>query len=56
MIRFLTEYWGTIVIGAAVAAGIILVIVRLHRNKKKGQSSCGCGCENCPSSGICHKK
>lgn len=55
MLRFFAENWGTLVIGALVLLAVVLVIVRLYRNRKKGKSSCGCGCENCPSAGMCHK-
>ena len=56
MLNFLTENVGTLVIGAAVAAVLVSIVVKLVRNKKKGASSCGCGCSSCPSSGMCHKK
>lgn len=56
MLGFLAENWGSILIGAILAAVIVLIVVKLFRNKKKGKTSCGCGCEQCPSSGMCHKK
>ncbi|MBS5481224.1 MAG: hypothetical protein KHX46_08840 [Clostridiales bacterium] len=34
----------------------MLVVIKLRRDHKKGTSPCGCGCDNCPSSGMCHKK
>lgn len=54
MLDFLAENWGSILIGAILAAVIVLIVVKLVRNKKKGKTSCGC--EQCPSSGMCHKK
>lgn len=53
---FLAENWGTILVGAVVACAVVLVVVKLYRDKKHGKTSCGCGCDNCPSSGMCHKK
>lgn len=56
MLGFLAANWGSILIGAILAAVIVLIVVKLFRNKKKGKTSCGCGCEQCLSSGMCHKK
>lgn len=56
MLRFFADYWGTIVIGAVLAAIVTGVIVKLIKNKKNGKSSCGCGCEHCPSSCACRRK
>ena len=56
MLRFLADYWGTIVIGAVLAAIVIGIIIKLFKNRKNGKSSCSCGCEQCPSSCACHKK
>lgn len=56
MAEFLASNMGTILIGAAVAAVVALIIVKMVKDKKKGRSSCGCGCSNCPSAGMCHKK
>ena len=56
MLTFLAENWGTIVLGIALLAVVILIVVKLVRDRRKGKSSCGCGCDNCPSSCMCHKK
>jgi hypothetical protein len=53
---FLSENWGTILVGAAVLAVVVMNIVRLMSKKRRGQSSCGCGCDHCASSDMCHKK
>ena len=52
MIAFFTEHWGTLLVGAILAAAVVLVLIHLYRNRKKGGSSCGCGCDHCPS--ACH--
>lgn len=54
MLHFLAANWGTILIGALVAAAVALILVKLLRGRKKG--GCGCGCEHCPSSEICHRQ
>ncbi len=56
MVNFFVTNWGTILVGAVVAAAVITIAVKMYRDKKRGRSSCGCGCDSCPSSGICHKK
>lgn len=45
---------GTIVISILLAAVVILVIVKMIRDKKKGKSSCGCGCSGCAMRDTCH--
>ncbi|WP_082020820.1 FeoB-associated Cys-rich membrane protein [Candidatus Soleaferrea massiliensis] len=56
MLSFFASYGGTIIIGVVLAAIVALIVAKLIRDRRKGKSSCGCGCENCPSSGMCHKK
>lgn len=56
MLDFLSNYWGTLVIGVIVAAAVVLIVLKMARDKKKGRTSCGCGCSGCPSAGICHGK
>ncbi len=56
MLRFWTENWGTILVGAAVAAAIAGVILKMYKDKKRGKTGCGCGCSNCPSAGGCSHK
>lgn len=55
MINFLLNNIGTIVISLIILLVVSSIIAKLVRDKRKGKSSCGCGCENCPSSGMCHK-
>ena len=56
MLDFFVNNWGTLLAGVIVLAVVILVIVKLIRDKKKGKSSCGCGCSNCAMAGKCHGK
>jgi len=56
MIEFFAENWGTLLIGAIVAAVIVVVTIKLYRDKKQGKSTCSCGCSGCPSADLCHKK
>ena len=56
MLDFFADHWGSILIGALVLAVVVLVFVKLCKDRKKGKTSCGCGCDHCPSSGMCHKQ
>ena len=56
MLNFLAENWGSLLIGLVIAVIVVLIAVKLCRDRKKGRTSCGCGCDHCPSSGMCHKK
>ncbi len=46
---------GTYIVAGIILAVVILIIVKLVKDKKQGKTSCGCGCSNCPGSSICHK-
>lgn len=56
MLLWLSEYWPTILICAALLAVVTSIVVSLVKKKKKGGLSCGCGCSDCPMSGSCHTK
>ena len=56
MLSFITENLSTIIVGAVVAAVVVLIVLKLRKDKKKGTScSCGSACSGCPSSGMCHR-
>lgn len=56
MLAWITENIGTILISAGLLLIVVLIIVKLVRDKKKGKSSCGCNCAHCAMSGSCHKQ
>lgn len=56
MLEFFFENWGTLLIGIIVALIVVLIIIKLAKDRRKGKSSCGCNCSHCPSSGMCHIK
>lgn len=56
MPEFVVANLSTILVGAAVAALLAAVAVKLILDKKKGKSSCGCNCDQCPGAGLCHPK
>ena len=52
MLDFLTNYGGTIAVGAVVLAIIALIIVKRVKYRKAGKSSCGCDCAGCAGCGC----
>jgi hypothetical protein len=56
MLSFLIENIGTILIGAILAFIVILIILKMRKDKKAGKSSCGCNCGCCANEGLCHGK
>ena len=56
MTNFLTQNWGSILVGAAVLTVITLIILKMISDRKKGKNGCGYGCDSCPSGDVCHKK
>ena len=47
MLDFITNYGGSIAVGAAVFAVIVLIIVKGVKDRRAGKSSCGCDCSQC---------
>ena len=45
---------GTVITGLILLTIIVLITVKMIKDKKNGKSSCGCGCEHCPNSSNCH--
>jgi len=54
MFAFLSENWGSILIGIFLLFLVVIVIRKLVHDKKQGKSSCGCGCSHCPNAAMCH--
>ncbi len=55
MLELIINNLGSIVVGAAVLALLVLLAWKLISDKKKGRSSCGGGCSGCPNVGLCHR-
>ena len=47
MLDFITNYGGSIAVGAVVLAIIALIVVKLVKDRRAGKSSCGCDCASC---------
>lgn len=52
MLEFITNYGGTILVCAIIAAVMVLLVRSLIKDKKKGKTCCG-GCAGCAMSGSC---
>ena len=46
---------GTILISLVLAGIVVLIIVKLRKDRKNGKASCTGGCAGCALSGMCHK-
>lgn len=53
MLEFLTENYGSIIAGAVVLAIVMLVIIKMVKDKRAGKNSCGGSCESCKACGCC---
>lgn len=55
MLEFLAANIGTVAVMVVLIAVLILIVLKIRRDKKTGKAcSCGGGCEGCPSKGMCH--
>ena len=54
MLQWLSANIGTILIGGALLAVVLLIVRYLLRQRKAGKSSCGAGCAHCAMHGQCH--
>lgn len=54
MLEFLQQNWGSLLVGAIVLAVVILIVIKLVRDKKAGRYTCGGNCGSCGAcSGHC---
>ena len=54
MLEFLQNNWGSFAVGAVVLAVIVLIVMKLVRDKKAGRYTCGGNCGSCGEcSGHC---
>ena len=56
MMQWLSATIGTILIGGALLAVVLLIVRYLLRQRKAGKSSCGAGCAHCAMHGQCHSQ
>ena len=54
LMTWLINNVGTVITFIILAAVIVLIILRIKKDKAAGKSSCGCNCRNCALHGKCH--
>ncbi len=54
MMQIIVENAGTIAVTIGLAAMVVGIIIKLHKDRKQGRSSCGGNCGACPMAGKCH--
>ena len=55
MLQGIAENAGTIVVSLLLTGIVVLIVLKLRRDRKKGKCSCGGQCGCCPMAGSCHK-
>ena len=53
MLEFLQNNWGSFAVGAVVLAVIVLIVMKLVRDKKAGRYTCGGNCGHCAGCQEC---
>ncbi len=56
MLSFISNNIGTITVSIILFTILLLIIMKIIKDKKHGKSSCGCGCSSCALSELCRKK
>ena len=56
MFEWIKNNIATLLIVAGLAAAVVLIIIKLVRDKKRGAPVCGCGCAHCAMSSTCHPR
>ena len=56
MLTWLSQNLAATAVSAVLIAIVVLIIVKLVRDRRAGKSSCGCNCSTCAMHGRCHKK
>ena len=56
MTGFFQEYWGSLLVGAILLAIVVLIVIKLIRDKRAGRHSCGGDCGNCGACGSCSRE
>lgn len=55
MLTWITENLASLIAGTVVLGIVVLVVIKLVKDKRNNKSACGCGCANCPYSASCSK-
>ena len=55
MLSWLTANIGTVLITVLLVSIVVIIVMKLRKDKKKGVSSCGGNCAHCAMGGTCHR-
>ena len=47
MLEFLQNNWGSLLVGAIILAVVVLIVIKLVRDRKAGKFTCGGNCRSC---------
>ena len=53
MLTWLSQNLAATAVSAVLIAIVVLIIVKLVRDRRAGKSSCGCNCSTCAMHGSC---
>ncbi len=53
MLSWLTANGATVAVGAVVLLVVVLIIIKLYKDKEQGKHSCGGSCECCKLCSSC---
>ena len=56
MLDWIRSNAGTIIVTMILALAVVLIIIKMVKDKKQGRTSCGHNCAHCTMAGACHKK
>lgn len=55
MLAWLSQNWGSLLVGAVLLLVVGAAAVSLWRKRKASPGGCGCGCAHCPMHESCKK-
>ena len=59
MLGWLSHNWINILLILGIAAVVVLVLLKMHRDRTAGKLPCGCdggSCQSCPCCSACSKE
>lgn len=54
MLAWLSQNWGSLLVGAIVLAIVAVIVWRIVRNRRAGKTVCGGDCAHCAGCSACH--
>lgn len=54
MLAWLSQNWGSLLVGAIVLTIVAVIVWRIVRNRRAGKTVCGGDCAHCAGCSACH--